>query len=46
MTFRDRIQPQLRDWYDASAGFDFEHLEEFVPSATPQNWPTCGRTPR
>ena len=39
MTFRDRIQPQLRDWYDASAGFDFEHLE-------PQNWPTCGRTPR
>lgn len=31
MTFRDRIQPQLRDWYDASAGFDFEHLEEFVP---------------
>ena len=31
MTFRDRIQPQLRDWYDASAGFDFEHLEKFVP---------------
>ena len=29
MTFRDRIQPQLRDWYDTSAGFDFEHLEEF-----------------
>ena len=30
MTFRDRIHPQLRDWYDASAGFDFDHLEEFV----------------
>lgn len=45
MTFRDRIQPQLQDWYDASAGFDFEHLEELSPSATPQNWPTCGRTP-
>ena len=31
MTFRDRIHPQLRDWYDASAGFDFDHLETFVP---------------
>lgn len=31
MTFRDRIHPQLRAWYDASAGFDFDHLEEFVP---------------
>lgn len=30
MTFRDRIHPQLRGWYDASAGFDFDHLEEFV----------------
>lgn len=30
MTFRDRIHPQLRDWYDASPGFDFDHLEEFV----------------
>ena len=29
MTFRDRIQPQLRGWYDASEGFDFDHLEEF-----------------
>ena len=34
MTFRDRIHPQLRGWYDAS-GFDFDHLEDFVPSATP-----------
>ena len=31
MTFRDRIHPQLRDWYDASPGFDFDHLETFVP---------------
>ena len=31
MTFRDRIHPQLRDWYDASPGFDFDHLEDFVP---------------
>ncbi len=31
MTFRDRIHPQLRAWYDASSGFDFDHLEEFVP---------------
>ena len=31
MTFRDRIDPQLRPWYDASAGFDFDHLETFVP---------------
>lgn len=31
MTFRQRIHPQLRDWYDASAGFDFDHLETFVP---------------
>ena len=30
MTFRDRIHPQLRGWYDASGGFDFDHLEEFV----------------
>ena len=30
MTFRDRIHPELRGWYDASAGFDFDHLEEFV----------------
>ena len=30
MTFRDRIHPQLRAWYDASGGFDFDHLEEFV----------------
>lgn len=30
MTFRDRIHPQLRGWYDASAGFDFDNLEEFV----------------
>ena len=29
MTFRDRIHPQLRAWYDASGGFDFDHLEEF-----------------
>lgn len=31
MTFQDRIHPQLRAWYDASAGFDFDHLETFVP---------------
>ena len=31
MTFRDRIHPQLRDWYDASPGFDFDHLDTFVP---------------
>ena len=31
MTFRDRIHPQLRAWYDASPGFDFDNLEEFVP---------------
>lgn len=31
MTFRERIHPQLRAWYDASPGFDFDHLEEFVP---------------
>ena len=30
MTFRDRIHPQLRDWYDASPGFDFDNLEDFV----------------
>lgn len=30
MTFRDRIHPQLRAWYDLSAGFDFDNLEEFV----------------
>ena len=29
MTFRDRIRPELRGWYDASGGFDFDHLEEF-----------------
>ena len=31
MTFRDRIHPQLQAWYDASPGFDFDNLEEFVP---------------
>ena len=31
MTFRDRIHPQLRAWYDASPGFEFDNLEEFVP---------------
>ena len=31
MNFRDRIHPQLRAWYDASPGFDFDNLEEFVP---------------
>lgn len=31
MSLRDRIHPQLRAWYDASPGFDFDHLEEFVP---------------
>ena len=31
MIFQDRIHPQLRAWYDASAGFDFDHLETFVP---------------
>lgn len=30
MTFRDRIHPQLRSWYDLSPGFDFDHLEDFV----------------
>lgn len=40
MIFQDRIHPQLRAWYDASAGFDFDHLETFVPSATPPNWQT------
>lgn len=29
-SFRARIQPQLLSWYDASPGFDFEHLEELV----------------
>ncbi len=28
--FRTRIDPELRAWYDASPGFDFEHLEDFV----------------
>lgn len=32
MTFRDRIDPQLRAWYDGSPGFDFDHLETFVPA--------------
>lgn len=32
MTFRERIDPQLRAWYDASPGFDFDHLETFVPA--------------
>lgn len=31
MIFQDRIHPQLRAWYDTSAGFDFDHLETFVP---------------
>lgn len=31
MSLRDRIHPQLLAWYDASPGFDFDHLEEFVP---------------
>ncbi len=30
MCVRDRIHPQLLAWYDASPGFDFDHLEEFV----------------
>lgn len=30
-TIRSRIDPQLLAWYDASAGFDFDHLETFVP---------------
>ena len=29
-TFRQRIHPQLREWYDASKGFDFDYLETFV----------------
>lgn len=29
MTFRERIHPQLRDWYDASPGFDFDHIQDF-----------------
>ena len=56
MTFRDRIHPQLRDWYDASAGFDFDHLETFVPKCNeaelanlkedPQVWsPMTGPSP-
>lgn len=28
---RERIDPELRPFYDASQGFDFENLEEFVP---------------
>ncbi|MEG1999811.1 MAG: alpha/beta hydrolase [Evtepia sp.] len=31
--FRERIDPELLSWYDASNGFDFEHLETFVPAA-------------
>ena len=27
---RDRIDPELLDFYDASKGFDFDHLEDFV----------------
>ena len=30
---RERIHPELLAWYDASPGFDFEHLETFVPQA-------------
>lgn len=32
-TLRERIHPELLAWYDASPGFDFEHLETFVPQA-------------
>ena len=30
MTFRDRIHPDYRAWYDNSPGFDFDNLEPFV----------------
>ena len=33
---RKLIDPELLDNYDASAGFDLEHLEEFVPNLTKQ----------
>lgn len=32
-TMRDRIHPQLLEWYDKSQGFDFDHLDTFVPKA-------------
>ena len=33
---RKLIDPELLNNYDASAGFDLEHLEEFVPNLTKQ----------
>ena len=29
--FRKRIHPELLNFYDASSGFDFDHLDTFVP---------------
>ena len=33
---RPRIHPQLQAWYDASPGFDFDHLEDFVARCNAQ----------
>lgn len=35
-SIRTRIHPQLLDWYDASPGFDFDHLETFVARCNAQ----------
>ena len=32
-SMRARIHPELLAWYDASCGFDFDHLDTFVPKA-------------
>ena len=31
MSIQERIHPQLLGWYENSAGFDFDHLDTFVP---------------
>lgn len=35
-SIRTRIHPQLLAWYDASPGFDFDHLEDFVAKCSAQ----------
>ena len=35
-SIRTRFHPQLLAWYDASPGFDFDHLEDFVAKCSAQ----------
>ena len=43
---RPRIHPQLQAWYDASPGFDFDHLEDFVARCNAQELENLKEDPR